>query len=138
MTNRETRPEKIIKWLFVQRKKHGNFVDYNGKQLYSYYIEIPYWIARAYSRKNPSWAKVEFCNFSNERWRNKDSEENKEEAREYYLKYWKKKQEKMRKANNGYIEIVTEGLGQSYFKSHEDYVNYHKELKLLNEKYVKK
>ena len=65
------------------------------------------------------------------------AEENHEEYRQYYKKNWAKKVTKMRKMNHGYMLVSTQGMGKDWFKSIEDYENYHNELRELNKKYLK-
>lgn len=124
------RPDKIIKWLHIDRKTREPFVDHNGKPLFDYSIEIPYWIAKAY---NPQYARVEIrmqpLSFS------LMAEEENPEAKEYFKANWSAKLSKMRKMNHNYLLVSTKAMGQSWFKSLKDYNNYHKELCELNKKY---
>lgn len=125
------KPDKIIKFLHVVCKPNEPFIDHNGKPLYDYFIEIPYWIAKAYK---PWMVKVEFSTtpFSIKQMR---EIENHEEADNYVKNNWSAKLTKMRKLNHNYMLVSTKAMGRSWFKSLEDYENYHKELKELDRKY---
>ena len=124
------RPDKVIKWLHVDRKLTEPFVDHNGKPLFDYFIQLPYWIAKAY---NPRYAKIEIRAQSLS-FAAMTKEEN-PEANEYLKANWSAKLSKMRKMNHNYIFVSTKAMGQGFFKSLEDYNNYHKELRELNKKY---
>jgi hypothetical protein len=125
------RPEKIIKWLHVDRKPHEPFVDHNGKPAFNYFIELPYWIAKAY---NPQYAKIEIRQKPLS-YADMVKEENRDEAKKYLKENWSDKIAKMYKMNHGYLLISAKAMGQGWFKSIEDFNNYHKELVELNEKY---
>lgn len=125
------RPEKIIKWFMVERKKEQLFVDHNGKPLFKYSIELPYWLAKAYK---PFWVKVEI-RANPLSYADMQREENKEETEAYLKANWRKKIAKFYKRNNGFLLVATTGKGSGFFKSMEDYENYHKELAVLNAKY---
>jgi hypothetical protein len=62
-------------------------------------------------------------------------EENHDETEKYLNKNWSSKLTKMRKINHNYMLVSTTAKGQSWFKTLEDYNNYHKELHNLNVKY---
>jgi len=126
------KPQKIVKWFSVNRKPKEPFVDHNGKPLYNYFIDLPYWIAKAY---NPYYVKVEIsnCHLS---YAERVSEENREEAEKYVKENWAKKLSKMRKINNNYILVSTMAVSKEGFKSMEDYENYHRELHELNRRYL--
>ena len=127
------RPEKIVKYLHVESEKDGAFIDYNGKPASKYFITLPYWIVRAYK---PSHVKVEI-NAKHMSFSEMQKEENWEEAQKYFGENWLRKMEKMRKLNHNYILVATVGRSEEWFNSIEDYENYHKELLLLNQKYLK-
>jgi hypothetical protein len=125
------RPEKIVKWFMVERKKVDSFVDHNGKPLFDYSIKLPYWIAYAYK---PWYVKVEIrdkplC------YADMEKDGNKEETEKYLEANWRKKISKLWKLNHGFMFVSTVAKGQGWFKSVEDYNNYHKELQELNVKY---
>lgn len=124
------KPEKIIKWLHIDRTKHDPFVDHNGKPLFTYSIEIPYWICRAFKS---GYAKVEIrekpLSYSDMR-----KEEN-EEACDYFKANWSNKLTKMRKMNHNYLLVSTKAVDRSWFKTIEAYENFHRELHELNMKY---
>jgi hypothetical protein len=126
------KPQKIIKWLFVDRKLREPFVDHNGKPLYTYFIELPYWIVKAY---NPFQVKVEISN-DHLSYAERVSEENREETEKYVKENWSKKLDKMRKVNNNYMLVSTVAVSKEGFKSMEDYENYHRELQELNRRYL--
>lgn len=130
------RPEKIIKYLKIQKKKDGIFLDHNKKQLMKYYIEIPYWIGKAFERNTSSYVCVEFgsrkLSLNEMRFREQCFRWN-----DYLEKVWQPRLKKIRKLNKGFIQSITKGKGRNWFKSMDDYNKYHTELKKLNEKYLK-
>ena len=126
------RPKKIIKWFHVEKELEEIWVDYNGKPSCSYIIKIPYWLGRAY-KLNRRRVKIEIRE-SNPCMKDQMKEETKEYSK-YFKENWSTKINKMRKLNHGYMLIAHQGKTTGWFKSIEDYNNYHKELKLLNEKY---
>lgn len=128
------RPDKIIKYLPVTVEKEEIWVDYNGKPSYSYYIKIPYWLARAYRLYMGSRLKVEITT-DTKSFKQQQEEENHKEFQHYFKENWSQKITKMRKLNNNYMLVANTGKGTGWFKSMEDYRNYHKELDALNEKY---
>jgi len=125
------RPEKVIKWFPVERKRDEPFVDHNGKPLFEYVIILPYWIAKAY---NPHFVKVEisrkFVSFAD-----MQKEENNEETDRYLKQNWSRKLTKLRKLNNNFMLVSLKTQATTCFKSMEDYENYHRELQELNRKY---
>jgi hypothetical protein len=127
------RPEKIVKWLSVDKKLNEPFIDHNGKPDYNYTVHIPYWLAKAY---NPFWVKVEI-RAKNPCYADKIKEENKAETDAYLKANWRKKIDKHYKMNNGFLLVSTKAMGAGWFKSMEDYNNYHKELQELNRKYLR-
>jgi len=126
------KPNKIIKWFHVEKKREELWVDFNGKPSHSYVIKIPYWLGRAY-RLGYKWVKIEIDTTP------KSMKQRIEEETKEYMKYfkenWSSKMTKMRKLNHNYMLVSEMGKGTGWFKSIEDYNNYHKELKALNEKY---
>ena len=128
------RPNKIIKYLHVKKEPEKLWVDFNGKRSYSYSIEIPYWLGRAYKLRRSSRLKVEICE-DNKSFKQQEGEENHEEFVRYFKENWSAKMTKMRKMNHGYMLIAHQGKGTGWFKSIEDYNNYHIELDALNKKY---
>jgi len=125
------KPDKVIQWLHIDRKPFEPFLNHRGKPLYKYSIELPYWIVAAY---NPFEVKVEvttekLC------YVDRIAQTNKEEIQEYVKANWSKKLTKMRKINNNYMMVSTVAISKSFFKSMEDYENYHSELNQLNIKY---
>jgi len=128
------RPQKIVKYFFVEEEQHGIFVDYNGKPKCQYLIRLPYWLCRAY---RPQHVKIEVRE-KVPSFRDRREEENAEEFQQYFKENWLKKMTKMRKLNHNYLLVSLQGKGKSWFESIEDYNDYHKELKALNEKYLKK
>jgi hypothetical protein len=127
------RPDKIIKYLHVKKDRDDIWVDFNGKPSYSYSIEIPYWLGRAYKFNCGTRLKVEICG-DGKSFKQQQEEETKEYD-QYFNKNWSKKMTKMRKLNHGYLLIAHGGKGTGWFKSIEDYNNYHIELDALNKKY---
>jgi hypothetical protein len=125
------RPEKIVKWLHVERKPNDPFLDHNGTPLFDYFIELPYWIAKAY---HPFYVKVEVRSTPIS-YADMMKEENKEEVDNYFKENWAKKLTDMRKLNHNYLLVSTKAMAQDGFKSIEDYNSYHKELQELNRKY---
>ena len=127
------RPEKIIKWLPVEQNKNEPFIDHNGKPLFRYVIELPYWIAMAYK---PRFAKVEiraeFISFAD-----REKDENKDESDKYVKLNWSRKLTKLRKLNNNFMLVSLKSVNSTQFKSIQDYENYHKELQELNRKYCR-
>ena len=128
------RPDKIIKWFHVEREPEELWVDFNGKPSYSYVIKIPYWLGRAYKLGRVNRVKVEIrsdvsC------MREQMGEENRKEYWQYFKENWSNKITKMRKLNHNYMLIAHRGKGTGWFKSIEDYNNYHIELDALNKKY---
>lgn len=125
------RPEKIVKWLHVDKKSRKPFVNHNGKPLFDYVIRLPYWIAQAYKPNNVRVEIREKTPCFSDRY----DEEKQYGADEYVKKNWSAKLSKLRKLNHNFILIGCEGKGRRWFKSMEDYENYHKELEELNRKY---
>jgi hypothetical protein len=127
------RPDKIIKWFHVEPEPERIYVDYNGKPSCSYIIRIPYWLGRAY-KLNCRQVKIEIRE-SNPSMKNRIKEETNKEYHQYFKENWLNKMNKMRKLNHNYTLISHHGKGTGWFKSMDDYNNYHKELQKLNEKY---
>lgn len=125
------KPEKIIKWFAVERKRDGCFVDHNGKPLYNYILQLPYWLAKAYK---PFYIKVEI-RANPLSWNDMQEEENRVEADAYFKANWSAKCTKLRKLNHNFMMVSTKALGSGWFKTMDDYNNYHKELRELNKKY---
>ncbi len=131
------RPDKIIKYLCIQKKQDGIFVDNNNKQLMKYYIEIPYWIGKAFDRNANKYARVEISSkilSLNEMRLN----ENTFRSEEYFKKIWQPRLKKIRKLNHNFIQTMPKKQNLNWFSSMDDYNNYHKELKKINEKYMKR
>jgi len=128
------RPDKIIKYLHVKKELEKIWVDFNGKLRYSYSIEIPYWLGRAYKLRRSSRLKVEICE-DKKSFKQQQEEENHKEFENYFKENWSNKMTKMRKLNHNYMLIAHNGKGSGWFKSIEDYNNYNKELQELNKKY---
>ena len=127
------KPDKLIKYLHVKKDRDDIWVDFNGKPSYSYSIEIPYWLGRAYKLGLGSRVKVEIC-VDRKSFKQQLEEETKGYD-QYFKENWSKKMTKMRKLNHGYLLIAHEGKGTGWFKSIEDYNKYHLELDALNKKY---
>ena len=113
----------------------SEFVRRDEKQLYNYFIKIPTWISESYLKHNLGFCIVKFSKFKS--MNEKMKEENRKVWEPYVKKNWGAKLTKMRKVNNGYTKVMTCGLSPSYFETHKGYIEYHKELKKLNEKYLK-
>ena len=128
------RPDKIIKYFPIQCEKEEIWVDYNGKPSYHYFIKIPYWIARAYRFYHGMRLKIEIC-VDKKSFKEQREEENHQDYERYFKENWAKKITKMRKLNNNYTMVAHGGKGIGWFKSIDDYNNYHKELDIINEKY---
>ena len=126
------RPEKIIKWFHVEKIPEEMWIDFNGKPSHSYVIKIPYWLGRAY-KLNCRRVKIEI-NGTGKSMKQMMDEETKGYM-EYFKDNWSDKMTKMRKLNHNYMLVSHQGKGTGWFKSIEDYNNYHKELQNLNEKY---
>jgi hypothetical protein len=126
------KPDKIIKYFHVDKEKDRIWVDFNGKPCYSYVIKLPYWLGRAY-KLGYKWVKIEI-DTNGKSMKDRIAEETKE-YRKYFDENWSKKMDKMRKLNHNYLLISHKGKGTGWFKSIEDYNNYHKELSELNKKY---
>ena len=126
------KPEKIIKWFHVETEPEELWIDHNGKPSRSYIIRIPYWVGRAY-KLNRKRVKIEIRE-SNPCMREQCEEETKEYL-QYFKENWSSKMTKMRKLNHNYMLVSERGKGTGWFKSIEDYNNYHMELRELNEKY---
>lgn len=126
------RPEMIVKWFHVERERDGIWVDWSGKPKDRYFVEIPYWLIRAFK---PSHVKVEITK-NIPSFAKMQEEENGVEVQKYFKENWSKKVTKMRNLNHGYLLVATTGVCRNGFKSIEDYENYHKELRVLNKKYL--
>lgn len=125
------RPDKVIQWLGVSREPHDPFLNHNGKPLFKYFIELPYWLIAAY---NPFMVKIE-VNTEKLSYNERQKQTNHEEIDQYVKANWSKKLRKMRKVNNNYMLVSIKAVSKDFFKSMEDYENYHKELHQLDEKY---
>ena len=125
------KPEKIVKWFHIEQEKEGIFVDHNGKPACKYFVRLPYWLCRAYSVQ---YVKIEIRD-DTPSYNGRRAEENNDEYQRYFEQNWRRKMDKMRKLNHGYILISNQGRSQSSFSSLEDYNNYHRELRQLNKKY---
>jgi len=126
------KPDKIIKYFHVDKEPEELWVDFNGKPSHSYVIKIPYWLGRAY-RLGYKWVKIEID--TNGKSMKQRIEEETKEYFKYFKENWSAKTTKMRKLNHNYMLIAHNGKSTGWFKSIEDYNNYHKELQKLNEKY---
>jgi len=126
------RPDKIIKYFHVDKERDRIWVDFNGKPSHSYVIKIPYWLGRAY-RLGYKWVKIEID--TNGKSMNQMRKEETKEYSQYFKENWSDKMNKMRKLNHNYLLISHHGKGKGWFKSIEDYNNYHRELNELNKKY---
>ena len=127
------RPQKIVRWLHVEKEEREPFVDYNGKPLYKYFVSLPYWIIQSF--REPFYVRVEISK-KHPCWVDMKKDEDSEEVKKYFKKYWSKKMGKMRKLNHNYMLISTQAMGKGWFKSLEDFNNYHRELGELNKKYL--
>lgn len=128
------KPDKIIRWFHVEKKKDDLWIDFNGKPSYSYTVHIPYWLGRAYKLGRVNQVKVEIRN-DVPSMRDQENEETKEEYWKYFKENWSNKMTKMRKLNHNYLLFAEQGKGKGWFQSIEDYNNYHIELDILNKKY---
>jgi len=126
------RPEKIVMWMHVAKEK-TEFVNHRGKPLYNYSIKLPSWIGLAY---HPWDAKIEIREIPMAP-RDRMSDGNHEEIRAYVKSNWSKKLTKMRKLNHNYMQVFTLARDDPETRklSLEEYNQYHKELRELNEKY---
>ena len=126
------RPEKIVMWMHVAKEK-TEFVNHRGKPLYNYSIKLPSWIGLAY---RPWDAKIEIREIPMAP-RDRMSDGNHEEIRAYVKSNWSKKLTKMRKLNHNYMQVFTLARDdpETHKLSLEEYNQYHKELRELNEKY---
>jgi len=127
------RPSKIIKYLHVKKDKDNIWVDFNGKPACTYSIEVPYWLGRAYKFNRGTRLKVEIT--EDRKSFKQQHEEETPEFERYFKENWSSKMDKMRRLNHGYLLIAHRGSGTGWFKSIEDYNNYHIELNALNKKY---
>ncbi len=125
-------PKKFVKWLHVDKRKREPFVDYNGKPLYEYFVTLPYWIMR--SLREPFYVRVEIGK-KHPCYREMNEDEKAKEVFKYFKKHWSEKMGKMRKLNHNYMLVSTVVQPRAFFKSLEDYENYHRELRELNKKY---
>ena len=126
------RPDKIELWLHTDKKENG-FVNHLEKPLFDYTMKLPAWVGLAYK---PFWVKVEIreklpC------WNDRREETNHKEIDAYVKENWMKKLTKMRKLNHNYMQVFTLGRDdpQTRQLSVEEYNEYHRELRELNEKY---
>jgi len=128
------RPEEISIVLNAERKL-SEFVRWDGKPLYDFFIKVPTWISESYLKKRIGFVLVKFS--LNKSINQIQKEENRETWQPYVRENWSSKLTKMRKINNGYMKIMPTLQPRAFFETHEGYVEYHKELKKLNEKYMK-
>ena len=128
------KPEEVIIMLNVERKK-SEFVRWDGKTLYDYFINIPTWLSQSYFEHGSRFVLLTVN--SEKSMNQKMEEENDKEWKPYIKERWSKKLTDMRKINNGYMKIMTEVSPKCLFETHEGYKKYHEELKKLNEKYCK-
>ena len=128
------KPEEIKIMLNVERKK-SEFVRWDGKPLYDYFINIPTWLSQSYLKHGSNFVILKVNNKMSIN--QKTQEQNESEWRPWIKERWSKKLTDMRKINNGYMKIMTSLSPKAFFDTHEGYIEYHKELKKLNEKYMK-
>lgn len=127
------RPTEITLHEIVLKKKDHIWIDHNGKQKYKYYIEIPFWIGRAYNLDHKRvQVKIGFKQTMGQ------YKADRKVVWDYFKANWSTKVNKMRKMNSGYILVSTERVGTAFFKSIDDYNTYHVELKALNKKYKRR
>ena len=128
------KPEEVKIMLNVERKK-SEFVRWDGKPLYDYFINIPTWLSQSYFEHGSRFVILQVS--KKKSMYQKMQEQNESEWRPWVKKRWSKKLTDMRKINNGYMKIMTSLSPRAFFDTHEGYIEYHKELKKLNEKYMK-
>lgn len=128
------KPEEIKIMLNVERKK-SEFVRWDGKPLYNYFINIPTWLSQSYLEHSSNFVILKVS--KKKSMHQKMQEENDSEWRPWIKETWSKKLTQMRKINNGYIKVMPSIQPKAFFDTHEGYIEYHKELKKLNEKYMK-
>ncbi len=95
------KPDKVVQWLHVSKEPYDPFVNHNGKPLFKYFIELPYWLVTAY---NPFMVKIE-VNTEKLSYNERMKQTNHEEIDKYVKANWSKKLRKMRKINHNYIFI---------------------------------
>lgn len=100
------RPKKIVEWFSISSiSKTSDFVNWNGKPAKNYYIELPYWLARAYIRGRIPYIQVCFYDKSfsaNERKKRSTYKL----LNKFFKENYKRKVTKMRKLNHNYIELI--------------------------------
>jgi len=93
------KPE-IYKYCAIVERRKNEWKDWNGKQSYDYFIEIPEWLGRAYHLDFRQviitlWAKGQSMSRMSKRATNN----------KYFKANWLKKQQKKRKLNKNYLKI---------------------------------
>jgi hypothetical protein len=91
---------KIFKWRGTVERRKNEWKDWNGKQSYDYFIELPEWLARAY---HLDYRQVIVTIWSDGQSMSKMSK--RATNNKYFKENWSKKQTKKRKLNHGYIKI---------------------------------
>lgn len=126
------RPKEITLHEVVLCKKDHIWLDHNGKQKDQYYIEIPFWLGRAYNLNHKRvQVKIGYP---------QTMEQYKADRKvvwDYFKANWSAKVNKMRKMNHGYILVSKVKEAGDRFATIGDYEAYHTELAKLNEKYQK-
>ena len=124
------RPDKLVFWPSVEKQKTG-YVNHLEKPLYDYTIKLPSWMGLAY---NPYHVKVE-VHENIPPFKDRILDHN--EWSPYFKENWLKKVTSMRKLNHNYMQVFTLGRDdpQTRQLSVEEYNEYHRELRELNEKY---
>lgn len=125
------RPDRMVLHEVVRVKKDG-WVDFNGKEAVSYFIEIPYFIGRAYSLNHKRVQVIVGDTLSLS-----EINEDRNLLHTYFKSNWREKIAKMRRLNHNYLLVGVTHNPKHLFDSIEDYEDYHRELKLLNKKYMK-
>lgn len=124
------KPDEIIICLPVESKQ-SEFVRWDGKPLRDYYLKIPTWLSESYLKHGSFMVTLKVSNKKS--MYEKFKEEN---YKDYVRSNWRSKLIKMRKINNDYMKVMSVIQPRAYFDTHEGYEQYHKELAILNEKYM--
>lgn len=93
---------KIMKFMSFVQERSSDDVDWNNKTTRKYFIEIPYWLARAYNLR--LGRKVILTMFA-EPISIKNMEKLCTDDMPYFKKNWLRKVSKMRKLNSNYIKV---------------------------------
>lgn len=97
------RPKKLTLWYRIEKVK-SPYVDWNGKPTCEYIIKIPYWLGRAYSRGRLPYVQISFYDKSLSAFERLKRETG-NLCNRFFKENYARKSMKMRKLNNGYMEI---------------------------------